>query len=241
MVHNHLKPCHFILISMWLIRYSCGHISGHHELIPTKFCQWVLFIMLHQQMVFKMLKCKKKKKFGAIVEYSLQYHTAARLEFKSCLQTLGLGQQLGQRVWAVSRSCPKFFCDVITSVLYNTPNLSLMAADTITQGRQNSGLETLWINSPSANRKFSHISMTGKFCSGKVNNTPNTITAYKTKTIALSDGRFHNMTCCIQVPQWRYPRIPMVDKIQVTMAMVVTRRYGKYRLFSPMLDSMGII
>ena len=44
-----------------LIRYSCGHISGSHEPILTKFGLWMFFIMLHRYMVSKTLKCKKKK------------------------------------------------------------------------------------------------------------------------------------------------------------------------------------
>ena len=44
---------------MGLIRYSCGHISGPHEPIPTKFGLWIFFIMLNQYMVSNMPKCKK--------------------------------------------------------------------------------------------------------------------------------------------------------------------------------------
>ena len=44
---------------MGLIRYSCGHISGPHEPIPTKFGLWMFFIMLHRYMVSRTLKCKK--------------------------------------------------------------------------------------------------------------------------------------------------------------------------------------
>ena len=42
-----------------LIRYSCSHISGPHESIPTKFGLWMFFIMLYRYMVSKTLKCKK--------------------------------------------------------------------------------------------------------------------------------------------------------------------------------------
>ena len=42
-----------------LIRYSCSHISGPHEPVPTKFGLWMFVIMLHRYMVSKMLKCKK--------------------------------------------------------------------------------------------------------------------------------------------------------------------------------------
>ena len=49
----------FTLISMGLIRYSCGHILGHHEPIHVKFGVWRFFIMLYRNMVMKMLKCKQ--------------------------------------------------------------------------------------------------------------------------------------------------------------------------------------
>ena len=47
-------------ISMGLIRYSCGHISGHHEPIHVKFGVWGFFIMFYWNIVMKMLKCKKE-------------------------------------------------------------------------------------------------------------------------------------------------------------------------------------
>ena len=56
-----LEPGQFTLISMGLSRYSCGHISGPHEPIPTKFGLWMFFIMLHRDMVSKTLKCTPKK------------------------------------------------------------------------------------------------------------------------------------------------------------------------------------
>ena len=72
-VHNCLEPGQFTLISMGLRRYSCGHISGPHEPIPTKFGLWMFFIMLHRGMVSKMLKCKKKKVFvTSSLLYSIQ-------------------------------------------------------------------------------------------------------------------------------------------------------------------------
>ena len=49
----------FTLISMGLIRYSCGHILGLHEPIHVKFGVWRFFIMLYRNMVMKMLKCKQ--------------------------------------------------------------------------------------------------------------------------------------------------------------------------------------
>ena len=48
--YNCLEPGQFTLISMGLIRYSCGHIFGHHEPIPTKFGVWRFFIMLYRNM-----------------------------------------------------------------------------------------------------------------------------------------------------------------------------------------------
>ena len=59
LVHNCLEPDQFTLISMGLIRYSCGHISSPHEPIPTQFGLWMFFIMLHRYMVSKTLKSKK--------------------------------------------------------------------------------------------------------------------------------------------------------------------------------------
>ena len=35
-IQNSYEPDQFTLISIGLIRYSCGHISGLHETIPTK-------------------------------------------------------------------------------------------------------------------------------------------------------------------------------------------------------------
>ena len=45
-----MEPDQFTLISMGLIRYSCGHISGPHEPIPIQFGLWMFFIMLHRYM-----------------------------------------------------------------------------------------------------------------------------------------------------------------------------------------------
>ena len=45
-----MEPGQFTLISMGLIRYSCGHILGHHEPIPTKLRVWRFFIMLYRNM-----------------------------------------------------------------------------------------------------------------------------------------------------------------------------------------------
>ena len=57
---NCYEPGQFILISVALIRYSCGHISSHHEAIHVKFGVWGFFIMLNWNMVMKMLKCIKE-------------------------------------------------------------------------------------------------------------------------------------------------------------------------------------
>ena len=59
-VHNCLESGQFTMISMGLIRYSCGHILGPHELIPTKFGLYMLFIMLHWYMVFKNSEMQKQ-------------------------------------------------------------------------------------------------------------------------------------------------------------------------------------
>ena len=53
-------PGQFTPISMGLIRYSCGHISGHHEPIHVKFGVWGFFIMSYWNIVMEMLKCKKE-------------------------------------------------------------------------------------------------------------------------------------------------------------------------------------
>ena len=57
---NSYEPGQFTLISMGLIRYSCGHISDHHEPIHIKFGVWGFFIMFYWNIVMKMLKCKKE-------------------------------------------------------------------------------------------------------------------------------------------------------------------------------------
>ena len=44
---------------MGLIRYSCGHISGHREPIHVKFV-WGVFITFYWNMVVKILECKKE-------------------------------------------------------------------------------------------------------------------------------------------------------------------------------------
>ena len=48
----------FKLISMGLIRYSWGHILGHHDPIHVKFGVCGVFIMFFWNMVMKRLRCK---------------------------------------------------------------------------------------------------------------------------------------------------------------------------------------
>ena len=51
------EPGQFTLIPKGLIKYSCGHISGHHEPIHVKFGVRGFFIIFYWNMVMKMLKC----------------------------------------------------------------------------------------------------------------------------------------------------------------------------------------
>ena len=44
LVHNCYEPGQFTLLSMGLITYSCGHISGPHKPIHVKFGVWGFFI-----------------------------------------------------------------------------------------------------------------------------------------------------------------------------------------------------
>ena len=48
LVPNSYEPGQFTLISIGLIKYSCSHISGPHETIPTSYGLWMFFIMLHR-------------------------------------------------------------------------------------------------------------------------------------------------------------------------------------------------
>ena len=59
---------------MGLILYSCGHILGHHEPIPTKFVVWRFFIMLYRNMEKKSWKCWKNifDDIITLVHYMLQ-------------------------------------------------------------------------------------------------------------------------------------------------------------------------
>ena len=59
-IPNSYEPGQFTLISVGLIRYSCGHILGHHEPIHVKFGVGGFFIMFYWNIVMKMLKCKKE-------------------------------------------------------------------------------------------------------------------------------------------------------------------------------------
>ena len=58
---------------MKIIRYSCGHISGHHEPIHVKFGVWGFFIMFYWNIVMKMLKCKKRKFDDVTLQYSIAW------------------------------------------------------------------------------------------------------------------------------------------------------------------------
>ena len=64
----------FQWISMGLMLYSCGHILGPHEPIPTKFGVWRFFIMLYRTMKTKSWKCWKiflmTSHFGALYPHS---------------------------------------------------------------------------------------------------------------------------------------------------------------------------
>ena len=40
------EPGQFTLISMVVIRYSCGNISGHHVLVHVKFDVWGFYVLL---------------------------------------------------------------------------------------------------------------------------------------------------------------------------------------------------
>ena len=72
LVHNCLEPGQFTPISMVLIRYSCGHISGHHEPIHVKFGVWGFFIMFYGHENAEM----QKRKFDDV---TLQYSIAPTL------------------------------------------------------------------------------------------------------------------------------------------------------------------
>ena len=48
LVHNCYEPGQFALISVGLIKYSSGHISGPYEQISAKFWLWMFFIMFHR-------------------------------------------------------------------------------------------------------------------------------------------------------------------------------------------------
>ena len=66
------EPGQFTLISMGLIRYSCGHILGRHEPIPTKFGVWRFFIMLYRNM-------RGKKIMKMLIKYFWWRHHFGRL------------------------------------------------------------------------------------------------------------------------------------------------------------------
>ena len=76
LVHNWLEPGLFTLISVGLIRYSCGHILDHHEPIPTKFALWMFFIMLQPPSIngIQNFEMKKKKSFCDVITSVLYGH-----------------------------------------------------------------------------------------------------------------------------------------------------------------------
>ena len=84
---NCYEPGQFTLISIGLIRYSCGHISGHHESIPTKFALWMFFIMLHRYIVSKTRKCKIKKlwrhHFGTLLHLLINSSPTTKIPIKN--------------------------------------------------------------------------------------------------------------------------------------------------------------
>ena len=70
------EPGQFTLISMGLIRYSCGHFLDHHEPLHVKFGVWGFFILFYWKMVMKMLKCQKRKFDDITLQYSITYGEA---------------------------------------------------------------------------------------------------------------------------------------------------------------------
>ena len=52
---------------MGLIRYSCGHILGHHEPSPCKFGVWRFFIMLYRNMKKKNNENAEKNIFDDVI------------------------------------------------------------------------------------------------------------------------------------------------------------------------------
>ena len=86
LVHNCLEPGQFTQISVVLIRYSCGHISGHHEPIHVKFGVWIFFIMFYWNMVMKMLKCKKEHLMTS--HFSTLYYVNIVYQYCICMPWL---------------------------------------------------------------------------------------------------------------------------------------------------------
>ena len=93
---------------MGLIRYSCGHISGPHEPLSTKFVLWRFFIMLYRYMVFQTLKCKKScllcHHFGTLynqttlfsTRYDLNIFSPVYAKFKLRLEIVSIGFHLSE-------------------------------------------------------------------------------------------------------------------------------------------------
>ena len=67
-----MEPGKFTLISMGLISYSCGHISGHHEPIPTKFGVWRFFSCSTEIWRKKSWKCWKVFLMTSSLWYSIE-------------------------------------------------------------------------------------------------------------------------------------------------------------------------
>ena len=82
--------CFFILFLVFVLQLILIHLGFHlfNKLIIS--LQFVLFTLFFFFVNFTQFSVGNN--LGAIVEYSPHYHTAARLGFKCCLQTLGLGQ-----------------------------------------------------------------------------------------------------------------------------------------------------
>ena len=76
---HQMEPGQFTLISMGLILYSCGHILGPHEPIPTKFGVWRFFIM-HALPKYEKNHAnheRKKKIMTSSLWYSIRFHQSS--------------------------------------------------------------------------------------------------------------------------------------------------------------------
>ena len=97
---------------MGLIRYSCGHISGPHESIPTKFGLWIFFIMIHRYMVSKTLKCKKKFFVMASLLYSIIHMPFPSVNiggtYQGCYRYISPCQHIGSKLCGMSIHYPQY-------------------------------------------------------------------------------------------------------------------------------------